>query len=110
MSDDSTLRRLEDALLGGPRTLTLVQLAERAGIDLDRATSFWRALGIEITDPDAVAFTEEDARVAAVLVRAGTESGMARDGLVSLERSVGHLTERMVLWQSETLVEHYAQH
>jgi adenylate cyclase len=108
--DDSTLRRLEDTLLGGPRTYTLAQLAERAGVSIERAVSFWLALGMPVADPHALLFTDEDARVIDMLVEAGNESGMARRGLISLERSAGHLTDRMVVWQAETLVEHYAEH
>jgi len=108
--DDSTLRRLEDQLLGGRRTLSLRQLAERAGVSERAALAFWQALGMPVTDPDAAAFTEEDARVLGALLSAAQDSGMGRAGLVSLERSVGHHTERMATWQAEALVEHYAEH
>lgn len=110
MPDDSTLRRLEDQLLGGPRSLTLSQLAVRAGVSERAVRAFWQALGSPVTDPDAVAFTEEDARVLGLLLSAALDSGMARGGLASLERSVGHHTERMATWQAEALVEHYAEH
>lgn len=109
MPDDFTLRRLEDQLLGGRRTLSLRQLAERAAVPERAALAFWHALGIPVADPDAVAFTEEDARVLGALLSAAQDSGMAREGLVSLERSVGHHTERMATWQAEALVEHYAE-
>ncbi len=109
MPDSWTFRRLEDQLLGGPRTLTLAQLAARAGVSESAATTFWRALGMPVSDPEAVEFTEEDARVIGALVHAAEESEVGPTGLVSLERSVGHLTDRMALWQSETLVEHYAE-
>lgn len=109
MSEDSTLRRLEDQLLGGGRTLTLAQLAERAGVSERAALAFWQALGMPVMDRDAAAFTEEDARVLGGLLSVADDSGMARGGLVSLERSVGHHTERMATWQAEALVEHYVE-
>ncbi len=107
--DSWTFRRLEDQLLGGPRTLTLAQLAERAGVEEAAVALFWRGLGMPVGDPDAVEFTEEDARVVGELVRAAEASGTSRSGMLSLERSVGHLTERMAMWQAETLVEDYAE-
>ncbi len=110
MPDDSTLRQLEEQLLGGRRTLTLGQLAERIGAPVAPVQRFWEALGMPVTDPDAADFTEEDARVLCLLFGAAERSGMARGGLVSLERSVGHHAERMATWQAETLVEHYAEH
>ena len=110
MPDDSTLRRLEESLLGGRRTLTLTQLAERAGVPARVVQGFWDALGMPVADPEAPEFTEEDARVICLLLGAAETSAMARAGLVSLERSVGHHTERMATWQAETLVEHYVEH
>lgn len=106
---DSTLARLEDQLLGGPRTLSLAQLAERAGMDTESAGLFWHAIGMATTDPDAVAFTEEDARVLALLAGAAAEHQVGRSTAISLVRSVGHLTDRLVLWQAEALVEHLAE-
>lgn len=109
MPEDSTLRRLEDQLLGGRRTLTLTQLAELAGVSERSVLGFWQALGMPVADPDAVAFTDEDARVVSMLLSAAQDSSMGRSGLLSLERSVGHHTERMATWQAEALVEHYAE-
>jgi adenylate cyclase len=107
--DVSTLARLERALLGGPPTLTLAQVAERAGVEVAEVRLFWHALGLPITGPDAVAYTELDADVVKRTLRAGRENGVSARTGVSLVRSIGHTTDRLVLWQVEALVEHLAE-
>src|SRR5665648_1196966 len=104
----STLARLEQRLLGGPRTLTLAQLAERVGADEATVGLLWRAMGVAATDPDAIAFTDEDARVLGHLIAAGRQHDLGRASAISLVRSAGHLTDRLALWQAEALVEHLA--
>ena len=105
----STLARLEDRLLGGPRTLTLAQVAERADADIGDVRLFWHALGLPTGSPDAVAYTEEDARVVTRILRARREHDLSLRTGVSLVRSIGHTTDRLVLWQVEALVEHMVE-
>lgn len=105
----STLARLEDQLLGGPRTLTLVEVAERAGAPIEEVRLFWHALGLPTTTPDAVAYTEQDAELVQRALRARREHEVADRTAVSLVRSIGHSTDRLVLWQVEALVEHMAE-
>ena len=108
-AEDSTLRRLEGLLLGGPRTLTLRDVAERAGIDIEEARLFWHALGMPTSEPDAVAYTEQDAAVVARTAHARQEFEVRDETAVSLVRSVGHTTDRLVLWQTEALVQHLSE-
>ncbi|QTE28775.1 adenylate/guanylate cyclase domain-containing protein [Pengzhenrongella sicca] len=104
---DSTVGGLDALLLGGARTLTLRDLAERSGpdVDVEDARVFWSTLGLPHADPDDPVFTEDDAaaimRVAA-LIRSGE---MNRRTAVTLTRALGHTSERLVLWQVEALVE-----
>jgi adenylate cyclase len=48
------------ALLGGKPTYTKVEIAERAGIDAERADTLWRAMGFPDVPEDEVAFTDRD--------------------------------------------------
>ena len=105
----STLARIEHQLLGGPRTLTLAQVAERAGVDLDEVRVFWHALGLPTSAPDAVAYTEYDAVVVTGIMAAKRDHQVTRRTGVSIIRAVGHTTDRLVLWQVEALVEHMAE-
>ena len=108
-SGSSTLGRLEDQLLGGPRTLTLAQVAERAGASLEEVRLFWHALGLPTTAADAVAYTEKDAEVVARTVQVRHEFDVSERSSVSLMRSIGHTADRLVLWQVEALVEHMSE-
>lgn len=105
----STLRRLEDQLLGGPRSLTLAQVADRLGADLDDVRLFWHTLGLPTGAPDAVAYTEDDVEVLGMLLVARDRYGLSEQAAVSLVRSIGHTTDRLVLWQVEALVDHMTE-
>src|SRR5690606_41509037 len=47
-------------LIGGEPTLTMIDLAEQAGVDLAAARLFWRAMGFPNVADDAVTFTPRD--------------------------------------------------
>src|SRR4051794_41624443 len=55
-----TTEELEDILLGGPRTYTRVELAERSGVPLEFSRRLWRAMGFADVDDDERMFTEGD--------------------------------------------------
>ncbi|GGB99625.1 adenylate/guanylate cyclase domain-containing protein [Cellulomonas carbonis] len=106
---ESTVARLEAQLLGGPRTLSLEDIAERVDGDLDEVRLFWHALGLPTVESAAVAYTEADAEVVETLHRAAQTYGVSQRTAVSLVRSIGHTTDRLVLWQVEALAEHMAE-
>ena len=103
-----TVARLEEQLLGGPRTLTLAGMAERAGADVEEVRLFWHALGLPTGAPGTVAYTEADAEALSRLLAVARENDVSTRTSVSLVRSLGHTTDRLVLWQVEALVEHMA--
>lgn len=105
----STLARLEDQLLGGPRTLTLAQLAAAAGAEVEEARLFWHTLGLPTADADAVVYTEADAAALRRLLEVARRNDVSTATAVSLVRSMGHTTDRLALWQMEALVEHLAR-
>jgi adenylate cyclase len=57
---DSLPARVERILLGGRRKYTRAQVAEKAGMPLERATDLWRSLGFASVGDDEVVFTEND--------------------------------------------------
>lgn len=99
---------LDAELLGGPRTLTLRDLADRSGLDLETVRLYWRTLGLPHPDADDVAFTCRDSeaveRVAAML----QTDHIGRRAMISLTRALGHTSDRLALWQVEALVEDVA--
>jgi adenylate cyclase len=97
---------LDEALLGGPRALTVDRLARRAGVDEARVRAYWQTLGLPVTEVEEHAFTEEDARALAHVFAFAEAEELDERALTTLIRSTGHTTERLVLWQVEALVEH----
>lgn len=101
---------IEARILGGDHTLSRRQVAKNAGVSLRWARRLWRAMGFANVDESAVAFTERD------LAALRTATGLVRDGVISEEaaisiaRAFGQMTDRMVIWQIEAIVEDMVAH
>lgn len=98
-------KALEARLLGGERKLRRREVAAGAGLSLLSARKLWRALGFPNLGDEDVAFTERDqAALSTVvdLVRTGT---LTEEAAISVTRAIGQMTDRMVVWQIEALVE-----
>lgn len=100
-----SIRSLEHRLLGAERTLTYREMAVRMGVSTHSARKLWRALGFPNLDDDVKAFTEADAEALATMVDLVREGPLNQETAISLTRSVGQMTDRMVVWQIEALVE-----
>jgi adenylate cyclase len=93
-------REFEETLLGGERKFTRIEVAERAGISIDRAERMWHALGFATVPDDEVAFTDSDVEAVRLLV------AMEEDGFIdpaaesSLARKLGQTQSRLASWQS----------
>ncbi|MET0234735.1 MAG: adenylate/guanylate cyclase domain-containing protein [Kibdelosporangium sp.] len=57
---ESLQARIERVLLGGRRKYTRLQVAEKAGVPLERATDLWRSLGFASVGDEDVVFTDKD--------------------------------------------------
>jgi len=106
--DGTQAAALDAALLGGPRTLSLRDLAERSGMDLDLVRLYWRTLGLPHPDADDVAFTDRDAEAVERAARLLQDGRLGRRTMISLTRALGHTSDRLALWQVEALVEDVA--
>jgi adenylate cyclase len=101
-------RAVELALLGEPRRLGRREVSAAAGVSLQSARRFWRALGFPNVDDDDSAFTAAD------LVALQQVVALVRDGTVdeatalALTRSVGRSTDRLASWQVQLLAESIA--
>jgi adenylate cyclase len=99
------IRELEHRLLGAERSLTYRQMAQRMGVSTRSARKLWRALGFPNLDEDVKAFTEADADALAQMVNLVRQGHLNEETAISLTRSIGQMTDRMVVWQIEALVE-----
>jgi adenylate cyclase len=99
------IKALESKLLGGERKLRRREVAAGAGVSILSARKVWRALGFPNFGDEDVAFTERDQDALSSildLVRAGL---LTEEAAISVTRSIGQMTDRMVVWQIEALVE-----
>lgn len=93
-----TLARMADIVLGDPVELTRSEVASSAGLTLEEARPYWRAMGFPDVG-DRVAFTRTDLQSLQTLV------GWVRTGVldearaVEVVRSLGQTASRLADWQ-----------
>lgn len=100
-----TVASLEKRLIGGQREFRRREVASEAGVSLHSARKLWRAIGFPELSDDEVFFTEADKKALGTMVGMVREGTLTEETAISLMRSVGQMTDRMVVWQIEALVE-----
>jgi class 3 adenylate cyclase len=103
-TDETIALRMEALIIGAERQYTPFQAARAAGVSMELAARFWRAMGF----PDigqAKALTESD--VLALRRLAGlVEAGLLSEGMaVQVARSTGQTTARLADWQIDSFLE-----
>lgn len=103
-TDETIPLRMEQLIIGAERQYTPFQAARAAGVSMELAARFWRAMGF----PDigqAKALTEAD--VLALRRLAGmVEAGLLSEGMaVQVARSTGQTTARLADWQIDSFLE-----
>ncbi len=96
--------RIEELIIGAERQYTPFQAARAAGVPMDLASRFWRAMGF----PDigqARVLTESD--VLALRRLAGlVEAGLLSESMaIQVARSTGQTTARLADWQIDSFLE-----
>ncbi|MFC5146060.1 adenylate/guanylate cyclase domain-containing protein [Streptomyces aureoversilis] len=101
---DPIALRLEALILGAERRYTPFQAARAAGVSMDLASRFWRAMGFADIG-QAKALTEAD--VLALRRLAGlVEAGLLSEPMaVQVARSTGQTTARLADWQIDSFLE-----
>ena len=95
--------QLERTLLGGERRYTRLEVAEKAGVPIERATRLWRALGFATVNDEDVVFTDADVdavRTADQLISSGL---LASDLEGAVARALGQHLSRLAEWQVDLL-------
>ncbi|MEU5977209.1 adenylate/guanylate cyclase domain-containing protein [Streptomyces sp. NPDC047315] len=103
-TDDPLAIRLEQLILGAERRYTPFQAARTAGVSMDLASRFWRAMGFADIG-QAKALTEAD--VLALRRLAGlVEAGLLSEPMaIQVARSTGQTTARLAEWQIDSFLE-----
>lgn len=103
--DRDAIRRLEVELLGSERTLRRREVASGAGVSLLSARKLWRAMGFPNIGDDDIAFTEKDMAALTTIIELVRKEQLTESAAISITRAIGQMTDRMVVWQIEALVE-----
>jgi adenylate cyclase len=101
--EDPSALRIEELILGSERQYTAFQAARAAGVSMDLAARFWRAMGFADVG-QARALTEADVlalRRLAGLVEAGL---LSETTAVQVARSTGQTTARLADWQIDSFL------
>lgn len=97
--------RLEEILLDGKRVLDRREAAKLGGISTVSARKMWRALGMSQAKPSDKAYTVSDAHALRIWAKPVADGLIDQTTALSLARAIGQTTDRLVVWQMETLVE-----
>ncbi|MTD52655.1 adenylate/guanylate cyclase domain-containing protein [Amycolatopsis pithecellobii] len=95
--------RFERILLGGERRYTRLEVVEKTGVPLERATRLWRALGFATVGDDEVVFTDADVdavRTADQLISSGLLDARLEPAVT---RALGQHLSRLAEWQVHML-------
>ncbi|MDY6054842.1 adenylate/guanylate cyclase domain-containing protein [Micrococcus sp.] len=101
----TAVRALDAGLVAGRRVHSLADLSARFGMPVQTVRRIGRALGYTAPQEGAPAFSEEDAEALGAMVGLVQDGVLNEETALSLARSIGQLTDRMVVWQIEALVE-----
>ncbi len=102
--EDPSALRIEELILGAGRQYTPFQAARAAGVSMELAARFWRAMGFADVGQER-ALTEAD--VLALRRLAGlVEAGLLSESMaVQVARSTGQTTARLAGWQIDSFLE-----
>jgi adenylate cyclase len=107
-AEDQVGTQLEQLILDSERKYTPFQTARAAGVPMELATRFWRAMGFADIG-QSKAFTEAD--VIALRRLAGlVEAGLLSESMaVQVARSTGQTTARLAEWQIDSVLENLTE-
>lgn len=103
--ESRTLDEYRDLLLGGPPTLSASDFAQRSGQSLEDVKRYLLEMGFSSADTGALRFTQRDFDIYESWLAAATGAGLSPNTSASLLRAQSHLTDRLALWEIESLVE-----
>ncbi len=99
---------LEQAILGEAPALDALEVAEEAGVDVDRARRLWRALGFPEYAGER-AFTVADAQALREVSAVVDAGALDDDTVVNLTRALGQTMARLADWEVANVVQRIEQ-
>lgn len=97
------IESIEAFLLGGPPTLTRIEVAEQAGVPLELAQELWRQLGFAHVTDETVAFTESDVEALQLTIDLMRMGILPPESQAALVRTWGRSYARLAEWQISLL-------
>lgn len=101
----AAFHELEELLLGSERTMTRREAAKKGDLSLLNARKIWRAMGFPNLSDEEVYFTDGDAEALREIAGLVLDDEITEEGTLSLVRAMAQMTDRMVVWQVEAMVE-----
>lgn len=107
-SQEDANERNAKMILGGLERYTLVEAAQLAGLTQADVVRFWSAMGFPtVSQPETSRiFTEDDVNALREQRALLEDDDITPDTLESLTRAQSHMSDRLVLWQHEVLVDY----
>jgi adenylate cyclase len=98
------VEQIERTLLGGDRKYTRLQVAEVAGVPLDRARRLWMAMGFPEVDDDDVVFTDNDVDALRVLESLVGNGIIDQSNEAAVARALAQPLSRLAEWQAQEVL------
>ncbi|HQZ84552.1 MAG TPA: adenylate cyclase regulatory domain-containing protein [Actinomycetota bacterium] len=98
----ATSEHLIERVLGAPREFTSADVAAAAGLSIDDARQYWRAMGFADVG-DSKAFTKKDIKALRTVAQLVASGVVSQPEAVEIIRSLGQNTSRMADWQTGTI-------
>lgn len=90
---------VEQALLGGAAQYTKGEVAQAAGVELERAERLWQAMGFAHVAPTAKVFTDADIDAVRMLVELVSAEVITSEVETAVARSMAQTMSRLAQWQ-----------
>src|SRR5690625_4291890 len=90
---------VEQALLGGAAHYTKEEVAQAAGVELERAERLWQAMGFAHVSPTAKVFTDADIAAVRMLVELVSADVITSEVETAVARSMAQTMSRLAQWQ-----------
>ena len=101
---EAVARRIEQIVLGGQRRYNRVQVSEATGVDRERATRLWLAMGFAEVGDDELVFTDSDIEALRIWDGLVTSGTIALEDEVPHARAMGQTLSRLADWQTREIM------